>query len=257
MVTKLFNKAFEVDFVSNRITLADARFYRTDDGDYMPSTTTLLDAYPKGAQYYAWLKQHGEDSDNIRDEAGRRGSNVHDMTERYDMGEEVTLLDASGYPSMKMLEWSQFERYVEFRNQTMWEMELCETNLVSKQLGYAGTLDRVFKYNGKRILVDIKTSAAIYPTHLLQLAAYKKLIETETDYTIDEVAILWLNAKTRTAGKNGAIQGAGWQLVRYTDEEVTKALEVFNATKYLWEVENGSTKPRMTVYNLSHKLARQ
>lgn len=254
LIEKINNKNYRIDLTTRQITFLDSRWYITDDGNYVPSVTTLLEAYPKGAEYYAWLKKHGEDSDTIRDEAGRRGSMVHNLTEKYDSGEEVSLFSETGDISVRLNEWSMFEKYVEFRKQTNWLIEFCETNLVSQQLGYAGTLDRIFCYDQKRILVDIKTSGAIYSTHLLQLAAYKNLVETEMEgCNIDEVAILWLNAKTRTAGKTGAIQGQGWQLVRYTAEELSQGLKVFNATKFLWEQENGSSKPRQMVYQLSHK----
>ena len=254
IIEKLNNKNYRIDLATRQITFLDSRWYITDSGNYVPSVTTLLEAYPKGAQYYEWLKKNGEDSDTIRDEAGERGSRVHKLTERYDAGEEVNLFNEHGDISVRLTEWNMFEKYVEFRKQTGWEIECIEKNIVSEELGYAGTLDRIFSYSDKRILVDIKTSGAIYPTHLLQLAAYHRLFDSVAPINfIDEVAILWLNAKTRTEGKKGAIQGKGWQLIRYTAEELTQAYKVFTATKFLWEQENGDSKPRQTVYNLSHK----
>jgi hypothetical protein len=68
---------------------------------------------------------------------------------------------------------------------------------------------------------------------------------------VDAVAILWLNAKTRTDGKKGAIQGKGWQLL--TREDTTTDLQVFKATKYLWGVQNADSMPRQSSYQLSHK----
>jgi len=84
--------------------------------NYLPSVTTILEAYPKDASYFKWLKDVGSDADAIRDEAGRRGSVVHELTERYDCNEEITLINDYGTPQYKMLEWSMFERYVEFFN---------------------------------------------------------------------------------------------------------------------------------------------
>ncbi len=49
-------------------------------------------------------------------------------------------------------------------------------NVISELMGYAGTLDRIINLNGKRILVDIKTSNAIYDSYWLQLAAYRRLL---------------------------------------------------------------------------------
>jgi hypothetical protein len=75
-----------------QLTFLDSRFYKTDDGGFVPSVTTILECYPKGAAYYNWLKENGKDSDEIRDEAGRRGSVVHKLTEDYDTGAEVQLV---------------------------------------------------------------------------------------------------------------------------------------------------------------------
>ena len=84
-----------------QITFLDNRFYTTEGDGYVPSVTTILQAYPKDAAYFQWLKANGEESDNIRDEAGRRGSIVHDLTERYDNGEEINLMNESGYIGYK------------------------------------------------------------------------------------------------------------------------------------------------------------
>jgi hypothetical protein len=237
-----------IDISSNRLTFLDNRFYMHEDGNYYPSVTTILDAYPKGPEYYAWLKKTGEDSDAVRDEAGRRGSIVHQLTELFDSGEEVTLMNEQGYISYKMVEWAMFERYIEFRRRFPLEIIHTELNLVSPELGFAGTLDRVIEMNGRRILLDIKTSNSIYPSYWLQLAAYKELYGEP----IDEVGILWLNAKTRTEGSKGAVQGAGWQLI--TKQDTSKDWEMFQCTHKLWLAENEGMKPKQTSYSLSHKL---
>lgn len=239
-----------LDISSNRITFLDNRFYLHENGNFYPSVTTILDAYPKGPEYFAWLKKVGEDSDNIRDEAGRRGSTVHMLTEKYDGGEEVSLMNENGFIGFKMSEWAQFERYIEFRSCFAFTVIDTELNLISPELGFAGTLDRVIEMNGKRILLDIKTSNAIYPSYWLQLAAYKRLYEGD----IDQVAILWLNAKTRTEGAKGATQGPGWQMITRDSADEAKDWQLFQATHQLWLAENSNLKPRMTSYQLTHKL---
>ncbi len=97
---------FIIDLQSKQLTMLDARFYYTEHGEFVPSVTTILEAYPKDAHFYKWLKEVGTDADAIRDEAGRRGSVVHQLTEMYDNGEEVSLLNVEGNLQYKMLEWS-------------------------------------------------------------------------------------------------------------------------------------------------------
>jgi hypothetical protein len=255
-ITKEGSDNFALDLSTQQITFLDNRFYHTEDGSFVPSVTTILEAYPKGAAFYAWLKQNGEDSDTIRDEAGRRGSIVHSLTERYDNGDEVNLMTEDGYIPYKMVEWAMFERYVEFRNKIKLSVLHTELRLVDTDLGFAGTIDRVIELNGKKVLIDIKTSGSVWPSYWLQLAAYRKLLENHYGAdTIDEVAILWLNAKTRTEGRNGAIQGIGWQLITRSASDCEKDWQLFKATHQLWLAENDTAKPRNTTYKISHQFS--
>ena len=72
---------FIIDMQAKQLTMLDARFYYAE-GNFYPSVTTILEAYPKDAAYFKWIKEVGSDADVIRDEAGRRGSVVHELTER-------------------------------------------------------------------------------------------------------------------------------------------------------------------------------
>jgi hypothetical protein len=251
MIEKIGNSNVMVDVSLNRITFLDARFYQTEDGGFVPSVTTILDAYPKGPEYYAWLKKVGEDSDTIRDEAGRRGSVVHNLTERYDNGEEVCMMNDEGYISYKIAEWAAFSRYVEFRERFDFNVVHSELNIASEKLGFAGTLDRVINIDGKLLLVDIKTANSIYPSYWLQLAAYEKLLAEETGMAVDGVAILWLNAKTRTEGKKGDMQGIGYQFL--TNYDTKKDWDLFGATHKLWLAQNEALAPKQTTYKLKIK----
>jgi hypothetical protein len=236
---------------NKQLTFLDSRFYSTEDGGFVPSVTTILECYPKGAAYYNWLKENGKDADEIRDEAGRRGSVVHKLTEFYDAGYEVSLINPQGQIEYKLNEWAMFERYVNFRNRFQFVTDSIEMNIISKELGYAGTIDRIIDMDGEKILLDIKTSNAIYPSYWLQLAAYRSLLMNKAGIRVNKVAILWLNAKTRTEGKKGDVQGIGWQLI--TKDDTNKELQLFNATLNLWAAENTTSKPKSLTYQISHK----
>jgi hypothetical protein len=255
MIIKAANKNFQLDFQSNQLTFLDSRFYMTESGGFVPSVTTYLEAYPKSAAFYEWLKNAGKDADEIRDEAGRKGSAVHELTERYDNGEEVTLLDENGFIGYKLSEWSMFEKYVEFRTNHKTHIIHNELNVVSDKYKMGGTIDRVMTINDQMYLVDIKTSNAVHPHYWLQLAAYGKLLqEKQPDIKLDGVAILWLNAKTRTNGKADTVQGKGWQLIiQKSGPEMIKYWNLFIACQQLWLAENEDQKPRQTSYSLTHK----
>lgn len=255
-VTKLFSKNYKIDFTSRQITFLDTRFYLTEQGNYVPSVTTILDCYPKPPSFYDWLKKVGEDADTIRDEAGDRGSTVHKLTERYDAGEEINLInEETGRIDYKLIEWAMFERYVEFRRRFEFEVIHSELNLISDKLGFAGTLDRVINFKGRLLIIDIKTSNSLYDHFWLQMAAYKELLaEVQPELKIDSYAVLWLNAQTRTDGKAGTVQGKGWQLIERKPEDMANDWPLFNATHKLWQAERGSSKPKEMCYQLSHKI---
>ena len=237
---------------ANQITLLDARFYYDKEtGQFVPSVTTILEAYPKDAAFYQWLKNNGNESDELRDKAAERGTNVHKLTERYDAGEEVSLLNDDGRPAFKMSEWSMFERYIDFSRRFPHDILQSEQNYISPDLGWAGTIDRIIRMDGKIMIIDIKTSGSIWPAYWLQLAAYRHLLLEVGGVSVDAVGILHLNAKTRTEGKKGAIQGIGWQLI--TKDDSTKDLQLFGITRQLWLTQHADDLPRQATYQLTHK----
>jgi len=240
-----------LDTHTKQITLLDARFYRTEDGQFVPSVTTILDAYPKDASYFAWIKANGNDSDDIRDRAAERGTNVHKLTEAYDAGDEVSLLAEDGRVAYRMSEWAMLERYIDFQTKFKPKIVQSEVNYVNSDLGYAGTIDRILVLDGKVYIVDIKTSNAIYPSYWLQLAAYRELYAKATGNNVDGVAILWLNAKTRSEGRKGSIQGIGWQLI--TQDDTTKELRLFDIVRRLWLSQHENDLPKNVSYFITHK----
>lgn len=256
IITKIGNSNYRLDIPNNRIDFLDTRFYITESGAYVPSVTTYLECYPKSKEFYDWIKKNGEESDNIRDEAGRRGSTVHKLTEKYDKGEEVKLMDENGDINYKLFEWHCFEKYVEFRTRFECEIHAIECTLSSDRLRTAGTLDRdmTLLIKGKRYLIDIKTSNNIWDEFWIQLSAYQKLSEDINGKNhFDGRAILWLNAKTKTDGKKDSIQGKGWQLL-IDETDVEEDWKKFQATQTLWLARNGSMQPRQNSYQLAHKL---
>lgn len=248
------NKNYALDLTSKRITFLDSRFYFDETGSPVPSVTTILNAFPKTAEFYQWLKKNGENADEIRDEAGRKGSRVHALTEAYDNGDEVSLLNENGDLAMSTSEWAMLEKYVEFRTRFPFEINSIEQNMVA--LGMGGTLDRDITLDGKRYILDIKTSSNIWDEYWLQLAAYQKMKASLLGGDpYDGRAIIWLNAKTRTEGKKGAIQGIGWQLL-IKEDDLEEDWKVFQATKMLWHKINENLTPRKIEYQLSHQISK-
>lgn len=235
---------------ATQLTFSDGRYYETNKGTWLPSVTTILEAYPKPYALLQWMKEQGENADKMRDAAGKRGSAVHQLTEDYDCGEECSLIDDNGNTRYSLDAWAMFERYVDFSKRFNPEHDLIEANITDENLGYAGTIDRITVIDGKRYIIDIKTSNMIADTYWLQLAAYKELVLSSIDTQIDGVGILWLNAKTRTDGKKGDIQGKGWQLIIKDDTAADWAL--FQNVFSVWKHVNADAKPKLLTYQVKH-----
>jgi hypothetical protein len=242
-----------IDIGPKQITLKDARFYY-EKGVFQPSVSTVLDCWPKDYGYYKWLKENGEDSDRIMEIAGNRGSNVHQMSEIIDKGLQVSLLNSEGVQQWKLDEWAMICKYVEFRKLYPMEILAIEMQIICHELGAAGTLDRLVKFeNGKRYLLDIKTSNGIYESMWLQVAAYRKMFEITSGQKIDGVGIIWLNSKTRGASKEKSkIQGNGWQLL--LKEDTTEDYAMFEKCLEIWKYKNRDILPKEISYSLNLSL---
>ena len=67
-----------VEHEGEQINFLDSRFYKTENGDYYPSVTTVLGFYPKNKFFESWLKDVGHNSDIIVRRASEEGTQVHD-----------------------------------------------------------------------------------------------------------------------------------------------------------------------------------
>lgn len=246
----------EIVFQKNdKVEWLDQRFYKFSDSLYVPSVTTILQAYPKDASFFEWLKNNGQNADEIRDDAGESGSKVHFAIELFDKDIEVNWADAEGKPQYAIHEWQMICRYMEFYQKVKYELICNEISYASENLMYGGTLDKICRFNGKTWLIDNKTSKSLYNHFWIQLVAYKDLWEEmNPEILIDEVAILHLKAQTRTEGKGDAIQGRGWAL-RTPEKPVDYYRQLFKSTYNLWLDQNPSAKPLNMVYPASFKKA--
>lgn len=102
-----------------------------------------------------------------RDQAARRGTDVHKLAEQLVAGEEVEVPEAlTGH----------VESYVKFLDDWQIEPVLNEVTVVSFRHGWAGTLDLIADIPSLdvRALIDLKTSrSGIFSEVCLQLACYR------------------------------------------------------------------------------------
>ena len=72
-----------------------------------------------------------------------------------------------------------------------------ELKLVSEQYQFGGTFDAVCEVNGKLVICDWKTSNSTYSEFLIQLGAYRQLIQENLDHDIRGAILLRLDKEEK------------------------------------------------------------
>ena len=146
------------------------RWYSPEDLNmWRPSVTTIIgNTVHKGIGFEMWLGNHPsyKIACEERDAAASRGTEVHELAERYMLGDEV-----SGSTDEINKHLMSFEKF--------WiekEVQLIETELFMwhKDVPWAGTCDIIAKIDGKYCIIDIKTGNH-YKSHEIQLNMYAEL----------------------------------------------------------------------------------
>lgn len=153
------------------------------DGEKVPGVTTVLGRFKEsgGLIHWAWkLGTEGKDYKQVRDDAADAGTLAHELIDTYINGGTVTL---EGDSDLVRQALSAFQAYQNWENSTGIKIDWTERQLVSKVHKFGGTPDAFGTLDNKPILLDWKTSNAVYSDYLLQLAAYALLIEE--NYGID------------------------------------------------------------------------
>jgi hypothetical protein len=251
-------KTIDVEKGIVRITTQDERWYSKPEVNpstglsefrHYPSSTWICDYYPKGIGFYKWLAQNGwDEAQTKKEEAGDRGSRVHQATEY--------LEDNGHFPIDTVLEAGELgadelEAVMAF---VRWWTEN-RPQLLAKELtvfgnGYAGTLDRIYRIFGKIWIVDLKTSQDIWESMKLQISSYshadidyKALGITDEEWAGRKLAVLQLGYR-----KNRA---------RFKFTEIDDKFELFELAMKIWANENPDAKIKQRDFPLTITLPKE
>ena len=253
-IKQSYNRILEISEDAKQITMPDSRYYRRN-GEYYPSITYVLGAYPKGKFFEDWLKKVGYASEHIVRKAADQGTQTHEMIEEFLNGEELNFLSPSGNPQYDPLVWQMFLRFVDFWEEYNPKLIEAEVHLFSDELKVAGTCDMVceIEIDGKTELwiIDFKTSNHLQTTYDLQTAIYGKCYEECFGKKADRYGVLWLKSSKR-GPKEGKIQGKNWEMYesKRTQEE---NIDIFMTVKRLFDLENPKHSPIFTEFRTQAK----
>jgi hypothetical protein len=244
----------ETDPDLRQITLPDARYYQRSPGVFYPSVTTILGYFPKGAFFETWLKDSGHNADFIMRRAGDEGTQVHNAVEDILRGKEIRWIESDGHVNYNTHVWKMILSFYDFWSTYKPNLILSEEFMYSDQYKYSGTLDLLVELNGKKWIIDVKTSTAIHTSHFLQMSAYVKAYEERYLQKIDNVGILWLKSAKKGPDKTGKrIQGSGWEL-KEGDKSIDDYFQMFLHTYETYKMMHPEQEIEMLTLPNSIKL---
>lgn len=89
-----------------------------------------------------------------------------------------------------------FSAFLDWMDMTNFELMETEVPLVSEEYKYGGTIDCVGRLGDKVVILDWKTSKAVYKDYLLQLAAYQNLWNENWEPEVEECHLLQIGKET-------------------------------------------------------------
>lgn len=217
-----------------QVTTIDERWYkRLEDGVMFDSVTWIVQSYPKGIAYMKWLASHGwDEAEALKKEAGERGSKIHHAVEALIKTGQISIedefTDSDGKPSQ--LTADEIRAVLSFKDWwgTLKDVEVLETETAhfNDDFLYAGTVDMRLKVGEETWIVDLKTGSYIWPSHELQLSAYKHFPGFEND----KIFILQI-------GYNKTKKG-------YKLTEIEDKFQLFLNTQQIHNAETATVQPK-------------
>ena len=164
--------------------------YKLKDGALVPGVTTILNILNKPA-LLNWSNRLGLEGIKISsyvDALAEIGTLAHLMVENY---LKAKVIDYSQDYSKNQIKkaTNAFVKFLAWEKENDFKLVESEISLVSEAFQYGGTIDIYCILNGKKTLIDLKTSRAIYSEHKTQISAYKQLLE-ENEHSVEDVKIL-------------------------------------------------------------------
>lgn len=227
-----------------RVTTESERWYRKtkEDGStvWIPSVTWITSFYPKGLSYTKWLAAHGwDESQALMEEAGERGTYSHRACEMLLNGSSIRFDTIVDDRPLTTIEYANTMSFVDWHSEFKPKVRKTEFTVFSPDDRYAGTLDIDCeidkpKFEGEWI-IDIKTSPNIWPSHELQVSAYKRAHNKKA-----RMGILQIGYK---------LNKRKWKFTEITDQ-----FHLFNAAYAIWKKECEGIVPLQRDYPIELKL---
>ena len=190
---------------------SDHSTYINDKNIEVPSVTTILKLLNKPhivtwANSLGWKRQNYK---KVLEDKANSGTLVHEVCHEYLFNEGAKFnipVDKLSYVKNNL---STFKNFLDTHNlNPIWGEKSFSSNK------YGGTVDLYCELEGKKTIIDFKTSKKFYSSHFIQLGAYIQLLET-FDYDVEQVGILIIHEND-------------WDLKLLDRNDMTTYIDLFN-----------------------------
>lgn len=178
-------KAVELQLLEDN---QSARYYRAPSGDWYPSVTTVMSAFPNQG-LLDWKSRVGEEeAARVGNTAAYRGSMLHGLCEQYLKNEPI---DDNVHPFYKAL-FNKVKKELDIHLGTVYGIEF---PLHSDVIKVAGRGDLCAQWDDVPAIIDFKTSTQIKPVEWVQgyfeqMSAYAVMFEERTGLNIPKIVVV-------------------------------------------------------------------
>lgn len=235
-----------------QVTTTDERWYTfpitnpttgLPEYKFIPSVTWICESYPKGIAFYKWLANKGwDEAETLKVAAGDKGSKVHLAVADLINGKTVKIDSKYVNKTTEEAEELTLEEYaciisfVDWARKEKPKFLMNEFVIVNERENYAGMVDLLCEIDGVQYIIDLKTSQYIWPSHELQVSAYKQALPDEEKRKITLTAILQLGYRMNKS--------------KYKFTIVEDKFREFQAARVIWANENEGVQPAQKDYPL-------
>lgn len=166
------------------------RYYFAPDGGQYPSVTTVLGENKDKTFLQKWIDTVGEEkAEQIKVQAGNRGTALHTICEDYLLNKDVY---PEGVMPANIMTFSNLKPVLDTR---VGKVFAVEAPLYSKKLNTAGRTDCIAEFDGVVSIVDFKTSLKPkkeewIQDYFYQATCYSLMAEALTDLKIPQITII-------------------------------------------------------------------
>jgi hypothetical protein len=164
--------------------------YTLKNGEKIPGVTTIIGRFKDSGALIQWAYKQGREHEGLSrrglpapsrlyeqvEQAALAGTIAHDLIEASILNHRYAPPSNASSDVLKRAS-NAFEQYQRWAAQTHIRIVATEKSMVSELHRFGGTIDAIGQLDQKIVLLDWKSSNAVYGEYLIQLAAYALLLE--------------------------------------------------------------------------------